>query len=75
LPLFYGGILLLSQKNKYQIIIIRKKLKVLMMNIKKSFYPIAIVAAGALLTHFLPHFVKPEKKDVELIPETQRWKE
>lgn len=42
--------------------------------IKKSLYPVIVIGVGALVAHFLPSMIKPEKKDLPLIPETQEWK-
>jgi len=43
-------------------------------SIKKPLIPVFIIGIGALVSHFLPNFVKPKKEGLELIPETQAWK-
>lgn len=39
----------------------------------RALIPVIIIGIGAVVSHFLPSFVKP-KKQLELIPETQEWK-
>jgi hypothetical protein len=42
--------------------------------IKKQYIiPVGFICVAAIVSHFLPNFIKP-KKETKLLPETQDWK-
>lgn len=41
---------------------------------KQYMIPLGFIAVAAVVSHFLPNFVKPKKDDVKLLPQTQDWK-
>jgi hypothetical protein len=40
----------------------------------KALIPVVMIGIGAIVSHFLPSFIKPKKDEIPLIPETQEWK-
>lgn len=41
---------------------------------KQYIFPVGFIVVAAIVSHFLPNFVKPKRDNVKLIPETQEWK-
>lgn len=43
--------------------------------IKKQYIiPVGFICVAAIVSHFLPNFLKPKKDEMKLLPETQEWK-
>ena len=41
---------------------------------KQYLIPLSCIAVAAVVSHFLPNFIKPKKDEQKLLPQTQEWK-